>query len=230
MLGPYPCGRFEPVEVVSIHRQRRPVKVLRPGQSGTLALANVNRDELRKVDLYRHQFTVLLGQGMVILERSEGVMPPSFFEFEATMLVLYTPAEYLLVNLLSSTPAEAEEELPTTKKRKHSFRLSPVQRQSNTDGDTLTSVADAINQIARGVKASFGTVHIGSITQPGQLLGFIPDGSKTCLESIKSIQSGDRILVRYRLRYPEYLTTGTKVFFRDGDRGAKMVGEIARLC
>jgi GTPase len=42
-------GRFIPLRIVSIHRQRRPAKMVRPGQSATFALDGIKREHIRKV-------------------------------------------------------------------------------------------------------------------------------------------------------------------------------------
>lgn len=45
LLGPDPLGKFEPIQIKSIHRKRMIVKEVRAGQSAALAL--------KKVDLFQ---------------------------------------------------------------------------------------------------------------------------------------------------------------------------------
>ena len=49
LLGPDESGYFHPVEVHSIHRNRSPCRVVRPGQAATLAVGEWDKIMLRKV-------------------------------------------------------------------------------------------------------------------------------------------------------------------------------------
>lgn len=77
-LGPvdHLGGEFMKIEVKSIHRQRRAVSRASAGQTCTLAIADLDRDLLRK--------------GMVIIGVEE---PVAYSEFTASMCVLYAPAD-----------------------------------------------------------------------------------------------------------------------------------------
>lgn len=73
LLGPDESGNFHPVQVNSIHRNRSPCRVVRPGQAATLAVGAWDRIFLRK--------------GMVLV--SEKLQPTSCIEFEADICVLF---------------------------------------------------------------------------------------------------------------------------------------------
>ncbi len=49
VVGPTESGEFIPVTVTSIHRNRTPVRVIRSGQAASVAISNVERNELRRV-------------------------------------------------------------------------------------------------------------------------------------------------------------------------------------
>lgn len=77
LLGPDPLGRFQSVQIKSIHRKRMPVKQVHAGQTASFALKKqVKRSDIRK--------------GMVLLSQSIGD-PQSCWEFEGEILVLHHP-------------------------------------------------------------------------------------------------------------------------------------------
>ncbi|XP_035691368.1 GTP-binding protein 2-like [Branchiostoma floridae] len=73
LIGPNEAGSFLPVSVNTVHRNRAPCRVVKAGQTATLALGDVDRTVLRK--------------GMVLL--SPELQPVSCLEFEAEVLLLF---------------------------------------------------------------------------------------------------------------------------------------------
>ena len=51
MLGPYDDGQFQSVTVKTVHRHRLPCRLIQAGQASSVALVNVEREDLRKVRL-----------------------------------------------------------------------------------------------------------------------------------------------------------------------------------
>ena len=51
MLGPYDDGGYRRVRVRTVHRHRLPCRLIQAGQASTVALHDVDREELRKVRL-----------------------------------------------------------------------------------------------------------------------------------------------------------------------------------
>ena len=49
MLGPFEDGQFQDVSVKTVHRHRLPCRLIQAGQASTVALAEVQREDLRKV-------------------------------------------------------------------------------------------------------------------------------------------------------------------------------------
>ena len=74
-LGPNKMNKFEKVVIRSIHRKRMPVSEVHSGQSASLALKKVKRNEVRK--------------GMVLLAPSEE--PKAHLDFYAEILILHHP-------------------------------------------------------------------------------------------------------------------------------------------
>jgi GTPase len=73
LLGPDSLGEFQPVVIKSIHTKRMPVRMVRAGQTASLALKKIKRSAIRK--------------GMVLIAKSTN--PVACREFEAEILVLY---------------------------------------------------------------------------------------------------------------------------------------------
>ncbi|KAH3846837.1 GTP-binding protein 2-like [Dreissena polymorpha] len=72
MLGPYDDGQFQPVQVKTVHRHRLPCRLIQAGQASSVALVNVERENLRK--------------GMVLVSQE---LVGAYLEFEADIYVLY---------------------------------------------------------------------------------------------------------------------------------------------
>lgn len=72
MLGPFDDGQFQEVSVKTVHRHRLPCRLIQAGQASTVALVNVERENLRK--------------GMVLVSEE---LSTSCLEFEADIYVLY---------------------------------------------------------------------------------------------------------------------------------------------
>ena len=50
MLGPFEDGQFHEVGMGTVHRHRLPCRLIQAGQASTVALAEVEREDLRKVN------------------------------------------------------------------------------------------------------------------------------------------------------------------------------------
>ncbi|PWA00725.1 hypothetical protein BB558_003193 [Smittium angustum] len=74
-LGPNEFGQYTTTQIKSIHYNRVSVPVSYAGQSASFALKRVNRSQARK--------------GLVLIEKTDNVMPPSYMAFEADILILY---------------------------------------------------------------------------------------------------------------------------------------------
>lgn len=72
MLGPFEDGQFQEVSVKTVHRHRLPCRLIQAGQASTVALADVEREDLRK--------------GMVLVSKD---LASACMEFEADIFVLY---------------------------------------------------------------------------------------------------------------------------------------------
>ncbi|XP_060595803.1 GTP-binding protein 2-like [Ruditapes philippinarum] len=72
MLGPCDDGHFQKVSVKTVHRHRLPCRLIQAGQASTVALENVERENLRK--------------GMVLVSKE---LVGSCLEFEADIYLLY---------------------------------------------------------------------------------------------------------------------------------------------
>lgn len=72
MLGPCDDGHFQKVSVKTVHRHRLPCRFIQAGQASTVALENVERENLRK--------------GMVLVSKE---LVGSCLEFEADIYLLY---------------------------------------------------------------------------------------------------------------------------------------------
>ncbi|XP_065319409.1 GTP-binding protein 1-like [Gordionus sp. m RMFG-2023] len=75
LLGPDRSGNFNPVNIRSIHRKRMPVEKVSAGQSASMALKKVRKNDVRK--------------GMVLV--SPAIQPKSYWEFNANVLILHHP-------------------------------------------------------------------------------------------------------------------------------------------
>ncbi|XP_078482135.1 GTP-binding protein 1-like [Ciona intestinalis] len=75
LLGPDLLGKFDPVQVKSIHRKRMPVKDVRAGQTAAFALKKVKRSSIRK--------------GMVMVHPKSN--PQAVWEYMGEVLVLHHP-------------------------------------------------------------------------------------------------------------------------------------------
>lgn len=75
MLGPDRTGKFNPVQIKSIHRKRLPVTEVHGGHSAALALKKVKKSDLRK--------------GMVLV--SSNLNPKACWEFVAEIIILHHP-------------------------------------------------------------------------------------------------------------------------------------------
>ena len=75
LLGPDPLGKFELVQVKSIHRKRVPVQHVKAGQSAAFALKKVKRSNIRK--------------GMVMVHSKSN--PKAVWEYKGEVLVLHHP-------------------------------------------------------------------------------------------------------------------------------------------
>lgn len=73
LIGPDSVGKFEPVQIKSMHRKRCNVLEVTAGQSACFALKKIKKSNLRK--------------GMVLLSKDKE--PRACMEFEAEILVLY---------------------------------------------------------------------------------------------------------------------------------------------
>ena len=49
MLGPFEDGQFQEVNVGTVHRHGLPCRLIQAGQASTVALAEIEREDLRKV-------------------------------------------------------------------------------------------------------------------------------------------------------------------------------------
>lgn len=56
MLGPYDEGQFQNVTVKTVHRHRLPCRLIQAGQASTVALVNVERENLRKVSNLKNYY------------------------------------------------------------------------------------------------------------------------------------------------------------------------------
>nr|CAB3250080.1 GTP-binding protein 2 [Phallusia mammillata] len=81
LIGPTTEGRYLPVRVTTIQRNRAPCRIVRAGQAASLSLDEVDKDDIRK--------------GMVIV--SERLEPSCCLRFEATAYLLYHPTSALSV-------------------------------------------------------------------------------------------------------------------------------------
>ena len=52
MLGPFEDGEFHEVGMGTVHRHRLPCRLIQAGQASTVALAEVEREDLRKVNTH----------------------------------------------------------------------------------------------------------------------------------------------------------------------------------
>ena len=52
LIGPTDCGEFVSVTVASLHRNRTPCRVIRPGQTASVAVTDVDRSILRRVSCF----------------------------------------------------------------------------------------------------------------------------------------------------------------------------------
>ena len=75
LLGPDPLGKFELVQIKSIHRKRVPVQHVKAGQSAAFALKKVKRANIRK--------------GMVMVHPKSN--PKAVWEYKGEVLVLHHP-------------------------------------------------------------------------------------------------------------------------------------------
>lgn len=75
LIGPDPLGKFEPIQIKSMHRKRMIVKEVRAGQSAALALKKIKRSNIRK--------------GMVMVHPKAN--PRAVWEFYGDVLVLHHP-------------------------------------------------------------------------------------------------------------------------------------------
>nr|XP_039256409.1 GTP-binding protein 1-like [Styela clava] len=75
LLGPDALGKFEPIQIKSIHRKRMAVREVRAGQSAALALKKIKRANIRK--------------GMVMVDLKSN--PKAVWEFHGDILVLHHP-------------------------------------------------------------------------------------------------------------------------------------------
>ncbi|XP_078491604.1 GTP-binding protein 2 [Ciona intestinalis] len=79
IIGPNTEGRYLPVTVTTIQRNRAPCRVVRAGQAASLSLIDIDKDDIRK--------------GMVLV--SPELKPSCCIEFEATVFLLYHPTSAL---------------------------------------------------------------------------------------------------------------------------------------
>lgn len=49
LVGPSEIGEFLPVKVTSIYRNRAPTRLIRAGQAASVALSDIERNQLRRV-------------------------------------------------------------------------------------------------------------------------------------------------------------------------------------
>lgn len=56
VIGPTTTGKFLPVTITSIRRNRAPCRDVRAGQSASLSLEGVEKDDIRKVSIKVHFF------------------------------------------------------------------------------------------------------------------------------------------------------------------------------
>uniref|UniRef100_H2ZBE9 GTP-binding protein 1 n=1 Tax=Ciona savignyi TaxID=51511 RepID=H2ZBE9_CIOSA len=75
LLGPDLLGKFESIQIKSIHRKRMPVKEVRAGQTAAFALKKVKRSHIRK--------------GMVMVHPKSN--PSAVWEYMGEILVLHHP-------------------------------------------------------------------------------------------------------------------------------------------
>ena len=76
IMGPDSTGKFEPVQIKSIHRKRLPVNEVSAGQAAAFALKKVKKKEVRKG-------SVLLG--------ALGETPKAVWEFRGEVVILHHP-------------------------------------------------------------------------------------------------------------------------------------------
>ena len=220
-IGPLENGEFRKVSLTSVHRQRRPVSLVKAGQTASLAIEGFAKEHIRK--------------GMVLLGQTE--QPKATREFEANMMVLfapssvkfdiYDPSKYEVSTVLSDASAT-----PRSRKRKS---LPSFSGTANQDG-------------TKEFKVHWGMTHIANVRQPVQILGAIPD-SLLDDRSSRSISSGSRIRLRLRFfKSAEWITAGMRLLYREegaapnsrhSDRrtekvpkrsqGMRMVGEVTKI-
>ena len=88
-MGPDSTGKFEPVQVKSIHRKRLPVNEVMAGQAAAFALKKVKKKEVRKG-------SVLLG--------TAGDPPKAVWEFKGEVVILHHPTTIMTNYQVTSSP------------------------------------------------------------------------------------------------------------------------------
>lgn len=205
-------GKFIPIELSSVHRQRRPCSNLVPGQSATLALLNVDRDLLRK--------------GMVILGSEESAS--ACMEFEAEMLILYAPDDYSLPYGPVKTQSAATSTTSNNRKRRISMTLL---EQHLEGGDK-----------EKPPRKHIGFLHIGNIYQLARIIhasmvqtddtsssdgGSEKNSSSTATDTHIQASAGNRLKIRFRFaNQKEFVRRGMRVLFREESQHCKMAGEV----
>ncbi|KAI3661035.1 hypothetical protein MP638_004070 [Amoeboaphelidium occidentale] len=224
LLGPKENGKFQPVKIGSIHRQRVPVKVLRHGQSATLALDNVARNEVRK--------------GMVIVGFPD---PKAYWEFEAIIWVLYAPPSYKLPIYKEGLAVHLN--VPSRKRK-----ISENNGQTSQQGKNA-SVPDNISTQLDAIVHRLGTLHVGNIRQAACIVGIVEilSGSNSTSQSTPleakpkkkhvtqiPVETGERLKVKFRfIKCQEFVKPGMRLFFREeidnstkNVHGLKIVGQV----
>lgn len=218
VIGPVDAigGRFSPVEVTSIHRQRRPVASIKHGQSATLALKDLDKSMVRK--------------GMVILS---GANFQAHLEFEAHVTVLYAPDDCTSPKIFpEGAIMQFLDEFAGKRKSINNFENESASSASKKVFDKLPTV-----------RPRWGNIHLGSVHQPAIILSIEPlsnqnqSGPEFDTDQI-SLSTGCRYTVHFRfVKNLEYVRIGSRLLYRERpvsigsvkSGGLKMVGEVTRL-
>ncbi|KAI3630613.1 hypothetical protein MIR68_012048 [Amoeboaphelidium protococcarum] len=218
-------GKFIPVGITSIHRQRRPVKAIRAGQVATLALASLGLD-------------TALRRGMVITSNAQ--LTSSLY-FEADVCVLYA-ATGCMANVNCSPDGLQAVLDEFSRKRKSSSSTG------QGGGDDQHNGRKSPERLR---KPRWGHIYIGTIHQPAVIVDVVPlekdvipinaDGDASDVPVIikqVDLLTGKRYKIKFRfVRWPEYVKIGSRLLYREvkpeqqGKRspGIKMVGDVVSL-
>ncbi|KAI3632798.1 hypothetical protein MIR68_008873 [Amoeboaphelidium protococcarum] len=218
-------GKFIPVGITSIHRQRRPVKAIRAGQVATLALASLGQN-------------TALRRGMVITSNSQ--LKSSLY-FEADVCVLYA-ATGCTANVNCSPDGLQAVLDEFSRKRKSSSSTG------HGGGDDQHNGRKSPERLR---KPRWGHIYIGTIHQPAVIVDVVPlekDVTPTNADIdasdvpviVKQVNllTGKRYNIKFRfVRWPEYVKVGSRLLYREvkseqqGKRspGIKMVGDVVSL-